>query len=33
MAKMSDNAQQYNTAASIISMRFRQLLSAIRDGR
>jgi flagellar basal-body rod protein FlgB len=33
MAKMSDNAQQYNTAATIISMRFRQLLSAIRDGR
>lgn len=33
MAKMSDNAQQYNTAATIISMRFRQLLSAIREGR
>ncbi len=33
MAKMSDNAMQYNTAATIIAMRFRQLLSAIRDGR
>ncbi len=33
MAKMSDNAQQYNTAATIISMRFRQLITAIREGR
>ncbi len=33
MAKMSDNAQQYNTAAAIISMRFRQLMTAIREGR
>ena len=33
MAKMSDNAQQYNTAATLISMRLRQLLSAIREGR
>jgi flagellar basal-body rod protein FlgB len=33
MAKMSDNAQQYNTAATIISMRLRQLLAAIREGR
>lgn len=33
MAKMSDNAQQYNTAATIISMKFRGLLSAIREGR
>ncbi|MBI4000787.1 MAG: flagellar basal body rod protein FlgB [Nitrospira defluvii] len=33
MAKMSDNAQQYNTAATIISMRFKQLMTAIREGR
>jgi flagellar basal-body rod protein FlgB len=33
MAKMSDNAQQYNTAATIISMKFRGLLNAIREGR
>ncbi|MFO0730078.1 MAG: hypothetical protein U0361_03605 [Nitrospiraceae bacterium] len=33
MAKMSDNAMQYNTAATIISMRFRSLLAAIREGR
>ena len=33
MAKMSDNAQQYNTAATIISMWFKQLMSAIREGR
>ena len=33
MAKLSDNAMQYNAAASITAMRFRQLLSAIRDAR
>lgn len=33
MAKMSDNAQQYNTAATIISLRFKQLMNAIREGR
>lgn len=33
MAKMSDNAQQYNTAAAILSMKFRGLLSAVREGR
>lgn len=33
MAKMSDNAQQYNTAATIISMKFKGLLNAIREGR
>lgn len=33
MAKLSDNAMQYNAAASIIASRFRQLLSAIREGR
>jgi flagellar basal-body rod protein FlgB len=33
MAKMSDNAMQYNTAATILGMRFRQLLAAIREGR
>ena len=33
MAKLSDNAMQYNTAASIMAMRFRGLLSAIRDAR
>jgi flagellar basal-body rod protein FlgB len=33
MAKMSDNAQQYNTAATIIGMKFKGLLSAIREGR
>ncbi len=33
MAKMSDNAQQYNTAATIIGMRFKQLMTAIREGR
>jgi len=30
MAKMSDNAMQYNSAASIMAIRFRQLMSAIR---
>lgn len=33
MAKSSDNAMQYNAAASITGHRFRQLLSAIRDTR
>ena len=33
MAKMSDNAQQYNTAAAIIGMKFKGLLNAIREGR
>ena len=33
MAKLSDNAMQYNATASITAMRFRQLLSAIRDAR
>ena len=33
MAKMSDNAMQYNSAASIMAIRFRQLMGAIRDAR
>lgn len=33
MAKLSDNAMHYNTAATVTSMRLRQLLSAIRDAR
>jgi flagellar basal-body rod protein FlgB len=33
MAKLSDNAMQYNAAASITAIRFRQLLSAIREAR
>ncbi len=33
MAKLSDNAMQYNTAATIVSARLRHLLSAIREGR
>jgi flagellar basal-body rod protein FlgB len=33
MAKMSDNAMQYNGAASIMAVRFRQLMGAIREGR
>jgi flagellar basal-body rod protein FlgB len=33
LAKMSDNAMQYNSAATIMGIRLRQLLSAIRDGR
>jgi flagellar basal-body rod protein FlgB len=33
MAKMSDNAMQYNSAASIMAIRFRHLMSAIREGR
>ena len=33
MAKMSENAMLYNTAASIMAIRFRQLMGAIREGR
>lgn len=33
LAKMSDNAMQYNTTATMMAMRLRQLLSAIREGR
>ena len=33
MAKMSDNASRYNGAATIMAIRFRQLMGAIRDAR
>lgn len=33
MAKMSDNAMQYNGAAAIMAIRFRQLMGAVRDAR
>jgi flagellar basal-body rod protein FlgB len=33
MAKMSDNASKYNGAATIMGIRFRQLMGAIRDAR
>lgn len=33
MAKLSENVMQYNAAAAITAIRFRQLLSAIRDAR
>jgi flagellar basal body rod protein FlgB len=33
MAKMSDNAMHYNTMATMVAMRLRQVLSAIREGR
>jgi len=33
MAKLTDNAMHYNTAATVTAMRLRQLLSAIRDAR
>ncbi|MGH7233372.1 MAG: flagellar basal body rod protein FlgB [Nitrospiraceae bacterium] len=33
MAKMSENAMQYNTATTMITQRFRQLLTAIREAR
>ncbi len=33
LAKLSDNAMQYNGAATIMAIRLRQLLSAIRDAR
>lgn len=33
MAKLSENAMQYNAAATILAGKFRSLLSAIREGR
>ncbi len=33
MVKLSDNAMHYNTAATVVALRFRQLLAAIREGR
>lgn len=33
MAKLSDNAMHYNTAASIVAKKFQSLISAIREGR
>ncbi|HJU04949.1 MAG TPA: flagellar basal body rod protein FlgB [Nitrospiraceae bacterium] len=33
MAKLSENAMQYNTATTMVAQRFRQLLSAIRETR
>jgi flagellar basal-body rod protein FlgB len=33
MAKLSDNAMQYNTAASILAKKFHGLLNVIREGR
>jgi flagellar basal-body rod protein FlgB len=33
MAKMSDNAMQYSSAASIMAIRLRQLLGAIRGAQ
>ncbi len=33
MAKLSENAMQYNAAATILAAKFRGLLSAIREGR
>jgi flagellar basal-body rod protein FlgB len=33
MAKMSDNAMQYNVAADLLARKFRGLLNAIREGR
>lgn len=33
MAKLGDNAINYNASATMLSMRFRQLLDAIRDAR
>jgi len=33
MAKLSDNAMQYNAAATIIGKKFHGLLNAIREGR
>ena len=33
MAKMSDNAMQYNGAAAIMAIRLRQLMGAVRDAR
>ncbi len=33
MAKLTDNAMQYNAAAAIVAMRFQQLLAVIREAR
>lgn len=33
MAKLGDNAINYNASATMLSMRFRQLMDAIRDAR
>lgn len=33
MAKLGDNAINYNASATMLSMRFRQLMDAIRDVR
>jgi flagellar basal-body rod protein FlgB len=33
MAKLSDNALKFNGAATMVAIRYRQLLSAIRDAR
>jgi flagellar basal-body rod protein FlgB len=33
MAKLSENAMQYNAAATILAKKFNGLLSAIRDAR
>lgn len=33
MAKLSDNAMHYNTAATVMGARLRQLLGVIREGR
>jgi flagellar basal-body rod protein FlgB len=33
MAKLADNAMQYNTAAELVARRFRGLLNVIREGR
>ncbi len=33
MAKMSENAMQYNAAADLLARKFRGLLNAIREGR
>ena len=33
MAKLSDNAMHYNSASTMVAMRYRQLLAAIREIR
>ncbi len=33
MAKLSDNAMHYNTAATVVAKKFQGLLAAIREGR
>ncbi|MFO0775871.1 MAG: flagellar basal body rod protein FlgB [Nitrospiraceae bacterium] len=33
MAKLSDNAMHYNTAASVVAKKFQSLITAIREGR